>query len=415
MTEPLAGRRVILGVSGSIAAYKALTIASRLASANADVDVILTEAAGRLVQPLAFQALTHRPVVTSLWQPVGPMALDHVSLARSADVFVVAPATAHVIARLALGLADDALTTTALASTAPLVLAPAMEPPMWAHPATQQHVATLRERGATVLGPEAGRTASGEEGVGRMVEPEVVVEKLRSILARDGDLAGRRILITAGPTWEPVDPVRYVGNRSSGHMGYALAREARNRGAAVTLVSGPVCLSPPAGVETIAVETALQMRAAVLEQAPAVDALIMAAAVADYRPASVAPRKLKRRQNDSLALPLLANPDILLDVAATLGRDACGRDPIRIGFAAETEDLVANAAAKRQEKGLDLVVANPVPESFAADGVEATLIDAQGPRPLGWQSKEEVARMVLDWLRDALAARCAAPPCPPSI
>lgn len=409
MSNPLAGRHVVLGVTGSIAAYKALTLASRLSANGALVDVILTESAGRLVQPLAFQALTHRPVITSLWQPVGPMALDHVALARSADVLVVAPATAHSLARLALGLADDALTTTALASTAPLVLAPAMEPHMWSQPTTQAHVATLRERGALVVGPESGRTASGEEGVGRMVEPDCLLEHLRWLLGRrHGDLAGRRVLVTAGPTWEPIDPVRYLANRSSGRMGYALARCARDRGADVTLVSGPVAIPAPVGVTMVAVETALEMRSVVLERAAEMDAVIMAAAVSDYRPATVAGAKLKRRAAALGELRLVENPDILVDLAQTLRAAGAAGLPIRIGFAAETENLEANAAEKRREKELDLVVANPVPESFGDAGAAVTFVDAQAIRPLGWMPKESVAAAVLDWLRDALQDRTRA-------
>ncbi len=405
MTEPLRGRAVVLGVTGSIAAYKSLTVASRLASAEAQVDVILTEAASHLVQPLAFQALTHRPVISSLWQPVGPMALDHVAVGRQADIFLVAPATAHAIARLALGLADDALTTSALVTTAPLVLAPAMEPHMWAHQATQEHVATLVKRGATILGPVTGRTATGETGLGRMVEPEAIVEHLRWVFGRSGDLAGRRILITAGLTHEPIDPVRFLGNHSSGRMGYALAREARDRGAEVILVSGPVALNPPTGVRLVAVQTALQMRAAVLDEAPGVDAVIMTAAVADYRPRSVAPSKIERRERKVEALQLEPNPDILMDLAKALGERPAEQRPIRIGFAAETDDLVANASAKRIEKDLDLIVANPVPQAFGALGAEATLIGAGGVQSLGWRPKEELAATLLDWLRDALTAR----------
>lgn len=402
--EILDNRRVALGVCGSIAAYKALILASHLTQAGARVDTILTPAAAELIRPLAFQALTHQPVVASLWDTASAMAMDHVSIARSAEVLLIAPLTAHTLARLALGLGDDALTTTALACRAPWVLAPAMEPHMWSHPAIQQHVGTLVERGAQVVGPVAGRMASGNIGEGRMAEPEDVLEQVRLALAAGGPLAGRRVLITAGPTHEALDPVRFLANHSTGHMGWAVARQARDRGADVTLVHGPVCLAPPVGVSTLAVTSALEMRDTVLAEAAKADALIMAAAVADYRPAQAATGKLKKSAAGAV-LELARNPDILEDLDHYLAGSP--RRPCRVGFAAETENLVANAQEKRRRKGLDLVVANPVPESFGPGESQATLVHAGGVLTLSPGPKEAVAGAILDWVQDWLSGQSA--------
>jgi phosphopantothenoylcysteine decarboxylase/phosphopantothenate--cysteine ligase len=393
MADILADRRIVLGVSGSIAAYKALTIARCLTEAGAQVDVILTRAATELVRPLAFQALTHRPVVADLWAPQGTLAMDHVALAHACELLVVAPATANVLAKLALGLADDALSTTALATRSPLVLAPAMEPNMWGHPATQGHAAALTARGAHLVGPELGRMASGLTGEGRMAEPEGIVDHLRWVLASGGPLAGRRVLVTAGPTREELDPVRYLSNHSSGRMGLAIARAARDRGATVTLVLGPVDLPAVAGVTVVPVVTAAEMRDTVLELAPATDLLVMAAAVADYRPADHHDVKLKKGGGE-LTLRLAPNADILADLDAALTH-APGR-PMRVGFAAETHDLVPHARAKLTAKGLDLVVANPVPETFGGDAATVTLVAHDAVTALGALSKAQVAEAILD-------------------
>lgn len=420
--DPLAGRRVLLGVSGSIAAYKALTIASRATQAGAEVDVILTRAAGELLRPLAFQALTHRPVALDLWDPRAELAMDHVALARGAEVFLVAPATADVMARLALGLADDALTTTALAVRAPTLLAPAMEPRMWSHPATQGHAATLRARGVDVLEPREGRMASGERGRGRMREPEELVERLRIAFAASGPLAGRRLLVTAGPTREAIDPVRFLSNGSTGTMGLAIARLARDLGAEVRLVHGPISGSPPLGVDARAVTTAAEMRDAVLEAAPAADALVMCAAVADYRPARAAARKIKKRRDgegeddgvgDRLAMDRLEwvrTDDVLATLDDALRRDPpSGRAPLplRVGFAAETERLLENARGKLTRKGLDLVVANAVPQSFGPGRVEATLVSQEDEIALPPLDKRGVAAALLAWLHERLAERAS--------
>lgn len=408
-TDPLAGRRVVLGVTGSIAAHKALTVASRLVQAGAEVDVILTDAAASLIRPLAFAALTHRPVVTSLWDPAGPMAMDHIALAQAADVLLVAPATADIVAKLSLGLADDALTTTALATRAPLIVAPAMEPDMWSHAATRWHADTLTARGALLVGPVEGRMASGKQGLGRLAEPDEIVDWVRVVLGRTGPLAGRRVLVSAGPTREALDPVRYLSNHSSGRMGYAIARALRDRGAAVTLVTGPVTLTPPVGVEVVAVETAVEMRDAVLARASGVDAVdvvVMTAAVADYRPATVSEIKIKKGDEDTV-LRLTRNPDILRALDAVLRDLPPEQRPLRVGFAAETDDLEANARAKLGGKGVDLVVANPVPATFGSERGTALFVDASGVRELGDRTKVEIAGEIAEWLAAALAARGA--------
>ncbi|MBK8538571.1 MAG: bifunctional phosphopantothenoylcysteine decarboxylase/phosphopantothenate--cysteine ligase CoaBC [Ardenticatenia bacterium] len=407
--DPLAGLPVALGVSGSIAAYKALSLASALTQAGALVDTLLTPAATRLVQPLAFQALTHRKVTHALWDSASEMAMDHVAVAHRICAFVIAPATADLLARLALGLADDAVTTTALATVAPLLVAPAMEPQMWAHPATQAHVAVLEARGATFIGPRPGRMASGLEGLGRMAEPVEVIDALRLRLGRSGPLAGRHVVVGSGPTREPIDPVRFLSNASSGHMGLALCRALLHAGARVSLVTGPVALPPPMGAEVVAVETAQQMCGAILDLAPAADALLMAAAVADYRPLTVSGHKIKKSEGDSI-LPLTRTPDIL----ASLDRHLAGRPgprPYRVGFAAETGDLEAYARDKLQRKGLDLVVANRVPESFGMGRHQAILVGAHDAEPIAAESKDAMAQAIVERVIVALNDR-QSPPAP---
>jgi len=399
----LKDKTIVLGVSGSIAAYKAVEVASRLVQAGAQVDVVMTEAATKLVTPLTFQAITHRPVVTDLFDPQGELGIDHVALARRANLLLIAPATAHILARMAHGLADDAVTTTFLATKAPVIVAPAMESHMWQHPATQHNVETLRGWGVTVIEPEAGRLASGAVGVGRMAEPPTIVDTVRWVLGRSGALSGYRVVVTAGPTLEPIDPVRYVSNHSSGRMGYALARAARDRGAEVTLISGPTALEQPVGVDFRAVTTAQEMLEAVVDAVRDAHALIMAAAVADYRPAQAAEQKIKKGE-EGFSLQLTRNPDILAEVVA---RYADRTPPlIAIGFAAETENLVENARAKLERKGLDLIVANPVPATFGAEGTQVTLIDREGNvEPWPPLPKEELTERIVDrlveWLHHA--------------
>src|SRR5579884_62012 len=308
----LASGRIVLAVTGGIAAYKAADLASKLVQAGARVDVILTAGAREFIQPLTFQAITKRPVHTSVFEGWSEAAFGHVTLAQEADALVVAPATANAIAKLALGLADDMLGTVALATSAPLVVAPAMEHGMFHHPATQAHLATLRERGATIVGPETGRLASGQHGDGRLAPTEAIVGAIRLVLGRGGALAGKRLVVTAGGTQEPLDPVRFLGNRSSGTMGFALAQAALERGAAVTLVTGPTALTPPVGA---AVRTAREMQEAVARAIVDADALLMAAAVADFRPAAPSAGKIKKQPGqETMALTLVRNPDILAGV-----------------------------------------------------------------------------------------------------
>jgi phosphopantothenoylcysteine decarboxylase/phosphopantothenate--cysteine ligase len=394
----LAGKHVLLGVSGSIAAFKAIALTSDLVKLGATVDVLMTPAATRFVQPLSFSALTHRPVVVDLFA-AADQPIPHVQLGVSAQALVVAPATADCLAGLALGLGHDALLATALSSRAPLVLAPAMETQMYEHPATQQNLETLRRRGATIVEPTAGRLASGRIGRGRMAEPAEIVETLQRLLGRTLDLQGRRLVVTAGGTQEPIDPVRFIGNRSSGKMGFAVAEAARDRGAEVILIAGPTTLAPPAGIQVRSIITARDLEAAIHQSVVGADAIIMAAAVADYRVDQAADHKLKRT-GDDLILRLVPNPDIIA------GLTQAGL--IKIGFAAETDDLLANAQSKLVRKGLDLIVANDVmsPGSgFGTDTNQVTLISATSVEPLLLLTKREVAERILDRLVLLLAPR----------
>jgi len=387
----LSGKRILLGVSGSIAAWKAADLASRLTKAGARVDVILTAAASRFVTPLTFQSLTGRPAFADLWSEEAHVL--HVGLAEGADLLVVAPATADILAKLAHGLADDLLTVTALAARCPFLVAPAMDAGMFEHPAVQANLATLRARGATVIGPADGRMASGLEGLGRMLEPEEILGHVRLAAGRNGPLAGRRVVVTAGGTQEPIDPVRVIANRSSGKQGFAVAQAALDRGAAVTLVAAPCSLTTPVGASRIDVATAQEMADAVLESCAGADALVMAAAVADFRPARPAARKLKKDAGPP-AVELERTTDILGVVTAARARPACV-----VGFAAETGDLLANARRKLKEKRLTLIVANDVTQPGAGFGSESnrvTLIDASGAEELPLLSKAEVAGRILD-------------------
>ena len=390
MSSVLQGKNVVLGVTGSIACYKALDLTSKLAQLGAQVDVILTTDAAKFVTPLAFRSLSHRPVVTDMFDMQSELAVEHVALAKRADILAVAPATAHTLARLAHGLADDALTATALATEAPLLLAPAMDAHMWDHPATQHNMSLLRERGAVVVGPGQGRLASGLMGMGRLAEPTEILGHIQAVLGRKGDLAGRTVVISAGGTREPVDPVRVITNRSSGKMGYALAEAARDRGAHVVLVSTVQGLPDPVAVEMMRVETAEEMKRAVLEATSQADALIMAAAVADYRPASVASSKVKK-SSSQWSIDLEKTDDILAQATRPL---------VRVGFAAESDDLLENARAKVAEKGLDLIVANDVTaegSGFGADTNKVLLIHPNNQvDDLPLMSKQEVAHQVLN-------------------
>lgn len=390
MALPLDGKRIVLGITGSIACYKAVDAASKLTQAGALVDVILTDSARQFVAPLAFRGVTMRPVFTDMFDPQSALAEEHVALARAADAMLIAPATATTIARLAHGMADNMVALTALATTAPVVVAPAMDAQMWEHPATQANIATLRERGVSIAGPAEGRLASGHSGAGRLLETEALLGALRMALGGRGDLAGHHVVVSAGGTQEPIDPVRFIGNRSSGKMGFALAEAARDRGARVSLVTGPAALGTPYGVARIDVRTTAEM-ASVLRQATAsCDALIMAAAPADFRAARPADQKIKRT-GASLTVELAPNEDILAGL---------GGGFVKVGFAAETDDVVANARGKVAKKGLDLIAANDVgaPQAgFSHDTNRVTLIDASGAvEELPLLSKYDVAVRILD-------------------
>jgi phosphopantothenoylcysteine decarboxylase/phosphopantothenate--cysteine ligase len=384
------GKRIVLGVSGSIAAYKVAELARNLTLEGALVDVILTEAARRFVGEATFQALTGRPVLTDMWALPEDGVVGHVSLGQRAAAIVIAPATADTIARIAAGMANDLLTTTVLAAAGPVLLAPAMNPAMYASPATQENIATLRRRGLTVLEPAHGRMAEPMVGKGRLPEVPVLEGELRALLGRTaGPMRGLRVVVTAGGTHEPIDPVRFIGNRSSGRMGYALAAEARDRGAHVTLISGPTSLPPPAAVALVRVETALEMQQAVERAIDAADLLIMNAAVADFRPAEMSSRKIKKGDDEQLQLRLVRNPDILAGIAAR-------REPIKVGFAAETHDLLTYARDKLARKGLDMIVANEAVASIGAEELQATLLTDEAVERLPLMSKERAASAVLD-------------------
>ena len=391
--EPLAGKRLILGVTGSIAAYKAAYLLRELTRLGAEVTVCLTEHARQFVGPLTFRTLSGRPVLSDLFDPHGEEAVEHVALAERSHAIVVAPATAHVLAKAAHGLADDFLSTLLLAARGPLLFAPAMDGGMWEHPAVRANVDTLRARGAIVLEPDAGALASGLAGKGRLPEVEHIVEAVRRLLAPVADLAGEHLLISAGPTREPIDPVRYVSNRSSGKMGYAIATAALRRGAAVVLVSGPTAISPPPGAVFVPVQSAEDMREAILQHLGEATIVIKAAAVADYRPAHPSPAKIRSGQ-ERLSIELSPNPDILKEVAARRG------SAFVVGFAAETSDVAAHAVAKLRDKGIDLLVANDVSREgigFDADDNEVLLVDRWGgTEPLARRPKSMIADAILD-------------------
>lgn len=396
----LRDKRVLLGITGGIAAYKAAVLASHLTQAGAQVDVVMTEAATRFVAPLTFEALTGRPAYTDLWAAPSeglPTHIAHVGLAHAADLVGIAPATANTMAKLAAGLADNLLTTLALAASCPVLVAPAMDAGMWGHPATQANVETLRARGVHFAGPVRGRMASGLEGVGRMMEAEEILGHVRLVLGREGPLAGRRVVVTAGPTREPLDPVRFLSNPSSGRQGFALAQAALDRGAAVTLITGPTYLSTPVGAERVDVTTAQEMHDAVLSAVERAGVLLMAAAVADYRPAAAALQKIKKRERD-LTLRLVRTPDILSVIAVK--RAETGYPHVVVGFAAESEDLVENARAKLAAKRLDLIVANDVTAPDTGFGVETNrvvILDREGGvEELPLMSKAAVAEAVLE-------------------
>lgn len=400
-------QRILLGVGGGIAAYKAAEVVRRLQDRGFQVQATLTASAQRFIAPLTFAALTNEKVVTELFEPGsgdGETAIEHISVPQAADLLLIAPATADLLAKLAHGLANDFLTTAHLAFQGPVVVAPAMNVNMWNHPATKANLATLRGRGVHVIDPDEGAMACGMYGPGRLAEPDVIAARVHRILQTGGDLTGRRVLITAGPTREPLDPVRYISNRSSGRMGYALAAEALARGARVTLISGPVAIDPPSGAAVISVETAAEMHRAAVEQAEQADVIIMAAAVADYRAKTASESKFKK-SGGAPAFEWEETADILAELGRRKG------DRVLVGFAAETEDLEASAAAKLHRKNCDFLVANPVGASAGGAGMDSDenqglLLGSDGERvELPRETKTAMARRIFDVLAPAVAAR----------
>ena len=384
---------VVLGVAGGIACYKALEIVRLLVQESCAVRVVMTRAATEFVTPLSFQTLSGEPVATDLFSLTQESEIGHIRLADGADLLVVAPATANVVAKLAAGIADDVLTTVALATRAPLLVVPSMNVHMLAHPMVQANLEKLRSVGCHVMEAASGYLACGYEGKGRLPDPSAIVDEARRLL-RPGDLTGERVVVTAGPSREPLDPVRFLSNRSSGKMGYALARAAARRGAQVALVSGPTALAPPAGVRTVPVVTAEEMRRAVLAEFDSATAVFMAAAVADYRPRSASKHKMKR-SGEAVRVEFVPNPDILAELGARKRRQ------VVVGFAAETESLLENARSKLHRKNLDLLVANDVTREdsgFDVDTNAVTLLDRDGTAtPLPLMSKDALADRLCDW------------------
>jgi len=399
LSTMLANKTIVLGITGSIAAYKAADIASKLTQAGARVEVVMTESATRFIAPLTLRSLTGRPVVTSMWELDSEFSIEHVALAEAADIVAIVPATANIIAKLAAGISDDMLTCTVLATKAPVVVAPAMNVNMFENPVTQDNLAKLKTRGFTIVDPAYGRLASGKMGLGRLAEIETIIGTIKQVLGRSGDLAGRRIVVTAGGTQEPIDPVRHIGNRSSGKMGYAVAEAARDRGATVSLITAPTSLPEPAGIEVVHIRTATEMKEAVAKAIAQADALIMTAAVADYQPKSVTEAKIKK-DSPSLTLELIRTPDILTEVKGNF---------LKIGFAAESEDVVANAKQKLEKKQLDIIIANDITDTSSGFGVDTnkvTLISRDGKvDSLPLLTKREVADKILGKVVELLAKK----------
>ena len=403
---PLAGAHVVVAVGGGIAAYKAAEVVRGLVKQDATVQVMMTASATRFITPLTFQALTGRPVFTDLFDLTQESEIGHIQVADRADLVLVAPATANLIARMAAGMADDVVTSVLLATRAPVLIAPSMNVNMWNHPLTQRNLRTLVEIGVSVVEPGEGFLACRWVGKGRLAEPAEIVEAAAHVLS-PRDLAGRRIVVSAGPTHEAIDPVRFLGNRSSGKMGYAVAAAAARRGAEVTLVAGPTSLAAPAGVGVVRVDTAREMQDAIERAADGADAVIMAAAVADFRPVAPETHKLKRSEmTGPLSIALEPNPDVLAGLGAR--RRAAGAGPLLVGFAAETRDVEGYARAKLAAKGCDLVVANDVTEpgaGFAVDTNRVILVDADRTTPVPAGPKPRVAHRILDRIAAMLAAR----------
>jgi phosphopantothenoylcysteine decarboxylase/phosphopantothenate--cysteine ligase len=400
MTQPFKDKKILLGVSGSIAAYKTVDLASKLTQAGALVTVLMTESAKNFITPLTFRSITHSPVLANLFDQNSPTAVNHITLAKEADAIVIAPATANTLAKLAWGFADDPVSVTWLAADAPRLVAPAMDADMWNKQQVFDNIEALRAQGTVICGPAKGHLASGLEGWGRMSEVHEIMARLAIMLGRTGDLAERRLIVSAGGTQEPIDPVRVIANRSSGKMGYAIAEAARNRGAQVILVTGPTSLPDLIGVKTFKVETAEEMREEIMEAAVEADGIIMAAAVADFRPLHPVSQKLKKAGKTSLTLELTNTKDILGQTPKEL---------VRVGFAAETNDILKNAEIKLKEKGLDLIVINDVTEEgsgFGSDTNKVTLLHPDGKQEhLPIMDKHLVAWELLDRVRELLIAR----------
>jgi phosphopantothenoylcysteine decarboxylase/phosphopantothenate--cysteine ligase len=390
----LKNKTIVLGITGGIAAYKAVDLASKLTQAGAKVETVMTEAAQKLITPLTLRNITRRPVVTDMFEMASEYSVEHIALAEAADAVIIAPATANTIARLAAGIADNTLGCIVLATRAPVIIAPAMNDIMYKNTVTQENVGKLKARGFAVIEPEYGRLASGKMGKGRLPETSKLIEAIERALGQNKDLEGKCIVVTAGGTREPIDPVRHIGNRSSGRMGYALAEAAYERGAEVTLISANVSLEKPDGVEIIKVQTAAEMKKAVAGAVKKADALVMAAAVADYRPEANAKSKIKKESKRDLTLKLVKTPDILSEVKGNF---------IKVGFAAESENLIANAKKKLVTKGMDMVVANDITEpdaGFDVDTNRVVIIDKKGKtEELPLMSKREVADRVLDRMK----------------
>lgn len=395
---------IALGVTGGVGAYKAVEVARGLQKLGHDVVAIMSHAATQFVGPLTFEAITRRRVISGQFESGANADIEHIALASSIDLLLIVPATANVIGKLAHGIADDFLTTLYTATRAPLLIAPAMNSQMFAHEAVQQNMQILANRGAQFVEPGEGYLACGWIGKGRLAEPETIVAAAEAILRPSQALRGKRVVVTAGPTYEDLDPVRYIGNRSSGRMGFAIADEAVRRGGAVTVICGPTSVPPPAGCEVVRVRSAIQMHEAVIARTGDADVVVMAAAVADYRPVAKAEQKVSKRDGD-LTIELTRTPDILADLGAR--RLAAGHGPVLVGFAAETEHAVERAHEKRQRKHVDLIVANDVSRSdagFDVDTNAVTIVGADGSTAVPLQSKSKVAAVILDHVERLLAA-----------
>jgi len=389
---------VALGVTGGIGAYKAVEVARGLQKRGHDVVAVMTATATKFVGPVTFEAITRRPVITDQFEPGTNADIEHIALASTIDLLLVAPATANILGKFANGIADDFLSTLFIETRAPVLVAPAMNTQMFAHEAVRANLDALTTRGVRFVEPGEGYLACGWIGKGRLAEPDEIVAAAEAVLRPEGPLRGKRVLVTAGPTYEDLDPVRYIGNRSSGRMGFAIAAEAMRRGADVTLVAGPTSVEPPAVREVVRVRSAAEMHQAVLERSDRMDLVVMAAAVADYAPERRAPQKVAK-QNDTFTLTLKKNPDILADLGQR--RLKAGRGPVLVGFAAETEDVVARARAKRERKQVDVIVANDVSRTdagFDVDRNTVTIVDATGVETVPLQSKSGVASAILTHL-----------------